>query len=69
MHNQTSCRNPGAAKLAIHINLYQMLNEHLGEKKGSDLVFLSTTGEKLIHITLVLEVAEVIWKICYNSQP
>jgi hypothetical protein len=45
----------GSARVAMHVKIYQLLVEYLGEKTGADLVFTSTAGEKLTHLTVELE--------------
>jgi hypothetical protein len=45
----------GSAKVAMHVKVYQLLVGYLGDKTGADLVFISTAGEKLTHLTVELE--------------
>lgn len=45
----------GAAKLAIHIKVYQLLQRFIIEKEGSDLVFTTSNGEKVTHISVELD--------------
>lgn len=45
----------GAAQIACHIKVYQLLMEYIGDKKGADLVFTTSSGERVTHIGLELE--------------
>ena len=45
----------GAAKLAVHVKVYQLLTRYCGEREGSDLVFITATGEKVTHMGYELE--------------
>ena len=40
----------GTAKIAVNARGYSLLIRYTGEREGSDLVFLTKSGDKLTHI-------------------
>lgn len=40
----------GPAKIACHVKYYQLLMDLIGDKERSDILFLTSTGEKVTHI-------------------
>lgn len=63
----------GAARLAVHVKVYQLLKRYMGSKEGPDLVFTTTTGEKVTHVGLDLySPGRIFWEeILYyaNNEP
>jgi len=45
----------GPARIVLHVRVYQMLLDYMGSKEGADLVFLTSSGEKVTHVGLELE--------------
>jgi hypothetical protein len=45
----------GSARIACHVRVYQVLVDYLGNKSGADLVFTTSSGERVTHITTELE--------------
>lgn len=45
----------GAARLALHVKYYQLLEKFTESKQSADLVFVTVTGEKVTHIAHELE--------------
>lgn len=45
----------GPAKIAVSVRIYKLLLDYMGTKQNSDLVFFTTAGEKVTHISLELE--------------
>ncbi len=45
----------GSARIALNVRVYQLLLVYMGSKKGPDLVFTTSTGERVTHISLELE--------------
>lgn len=55
MWEHKTASSHGAARLAVHHKIYELLLKYVEEKEGADLVFTTTNGEKVTHYTVELD--------------